>query len=36
MVGFVEEVGHRHEVEYPLMMTVATTDGEQYRRPLFE
>ena len=29
MVGFVEEVGHRHEVEYPLMMTVATTDGEQ-------
>ena len=29
MVGFVEEVGHRNEVEYPLMMTVATTDGEQ-------
>ena len=29
MVGFVEEVGERHGVEHPLMMTVATTDGEQ-------
>ena len=29
MVGFVEEVGHRHEVEYPIQMTVATTDGER-------
>ena len=27
MVGFVEEVGHRHGVEYPLKMTVATSDG---------
>ena len=29
MVGFVEEVGHRHEVEYPIQMTIATTNGEQ-------
>jgi len=29
MVGFVEEVGHRHEVVYPIQMTVATTDGER-------
>src|SRR5512142_1151490 len=29
MVGFVEEVGHRHEVEYPIQMTIATTDGER-------
>jgi glutamine amidotransferase len=27
MVGFVEEVGHRHDVEFPMQMTVATTDG---------
>jgi predicted glutamine amidotransferase len=27
-VGFVEEVGRRHQVEYPVHMTVATTDGE--------
>ena len=29
MVGLVEEVGHRHEIEYPIQMTVATTDGER-------
>ncbi len=29
MVGFVEEVGHRHEVEYPIQMTIATSDGER-------
>jgi hypothetical protein len=28
MVGFVEAAGRRHGVEYPLQMTVATTDGE--------
>jgi predicted glutamine amidotransferase len=27
MVGFVEETGHRHDVEDPIQMTVATTDG---------
>jgi glutamine amidotransferase len=27
MAGFVEEVGHNHGVEYPLKMTVATSDG---------
>ena len=27
-VGFVEDVGRRHGVEYPVHMTVATTDGE--------
>ena len=27
MAGFVEEVGERHGVEYPLKMTVATSDG---------
>jgi predicted glutamine amidotransferase len=27
MVGFVEEVGHKHGVELPIQMTVATTDG---------
>jgi glutamine amidotransferase len=26
-VGFIEETGHRHGVEYPVQMTVATTDG---------
>jgi glutamine amidotransferase len=29
MAGFVEEVGHNHGVEYPLKMTVATSDGER-------
>lgn len=29
MAGFVEEVGERHGVAYPLQMTVATTDGQQ-------
>ncbi len=29
MAGFVEEVGHRHGVEHPLMMTIATTDGKR-------
>jgi predicted glutamine amidotransferase len=27
MVGFVEETGHKHDVELPIQMTVATTDG---------
>jgi glutamine amidotransferase len=27
-VGFVEKVGRRHGIEYPVHMTVATTDGE--------
>jgi predicted glutamine amidotransferase len=27
MVGFVEETGHRHDVEHPIQMTIATTDG---------
>ena len=27
MVGFVEETGTRHGVEYPIQMTVATSDG---------
>ena len=27
-VGLVEDVGRRHGVEYPVHMTVATTDGE--------
>jgi predicted glutamine amidotransferase len=27
MVGFVEETGHRHGVEDPIQMTIATTDG---------
>jgi predicted glutamine amidotransferase len=27
-VGFVEEVGHRHGIEYPVHMTVAASDGE--------
>ncbi|MET7456474.1 class II glutamine amidotransferase [Streptomyces sp. NPDC005574] len=27
MAGLVEEVGHRHGVEFPLQMTVAVTDG---------
>ena len=27
-VGRVEDVGRRHEVEYPVHMTVATSDGE--------
>ncbi len=28
MVGLVEKVGHAHGVDYPMQMTVATTDGE--------
>jgi predicted glutamine amidotransferase len=28
MVGFVEEVGHRHDVEHPIQMTIGTTDGK--------
>jgi predicted glutamine amidotransferase len=28
MVGFVEATGHRHGVEHPIQMTVATTDGD--------
>jgi predicted glutamine amidotransferase len=27
MVGFVEETGRRHGVEYPIQMTIGTTDG---------
>src|SRR3954449_4327367 len=27
-VGFVEDVGRRHGIEYPVHMTVATSDGE--------
>jgi predicted glutamine amidotransferase len=27
-VGFVEEVGHRHGIEYPVHMTAAASDGE--------
>ncbi len=26
-VGFIEETGRRHDVEHPIQMTVATTDG---------
>ncbi len=26
-VGLVEEIGHEHGVEFPIMMTIATTDG---------
>ena len=28
MVGLVEDRGHRHGVEHPLQMTIATTEGE--------
>jgi glutamine amidotransferase len=28
MVGFVEDTGHRHGVEHPIQMTIATTDGQ--------
>ena len=27
-VGLVEEIGRRHGVQYPIQMTVATTDGD--------
>jgi predicted glutamine amidotransferase len=27
-VGVIEDVGRRHDVEYPIQMTVATSDGE--------
>jgi glutamine amidotransferase len=27
-VGLIEETGRRHDIEFPLQMTVATTDGE--------
>ncbi len=27
-VGFIEQTGHRHGVEHPIQMTVATTDGK--------
>jgi glutamine amidotransferase len=29
MAGFVEELGHKHGVENPLQMTIATTDGNR-------
>ena len=28
-VGLIEDVGRRHEVEHPIQMTVATTDGRR-------
>jgi predicted glutamine amidotransferase len=28
-VGLIEDVGRRHGVEYPMQMTVATTDGQR-------
>jgi glutamine amidotransferase len=28
MVGLVEETGHRHDVEHPIQMTIATTNGQ--------
>jgi predicted glutamine amidotransferase len=28
MVGFVEEVGHRHGTQHPIQMTIATTEGK--------
>jgi glutamine amidotransferase len=28
-VGMIEEVGRKHDVEHPIQMTVATTDGEK-------
>ena len=27
MAGFVEQTGHAHQIEHPLQMTIATTDG---------
>jgi glutamine amidotransferase len=27
MVGFVEETGRKHDIEQPIQMTIATTDG---------
>jgi glutamine amidotransferase len=30
-VGFIEQTGHRHGVEHPIQMTVATTDGASIR-----
>src|SRR6476646_5016264 len=27
-VGFIEDIGHRHGIEYPVHMTAAATDGE--------
>ncbi len=29
MVGLVEAVGHRHGIEYPIQMTIATSDGDR-------
>jgi predicted glutamine amidotransferase len=29
MVGFIEETAHRHDVEHPIQMTIATTDGRK-------
>ncbi len=28
MVGFVEDVGHRHGTEHPIQMTIGTSDGK--------
>jgi glutamine amidotransferase len=28
MVGLVEQTGHRHGIEHPIQMTIATTEGE--------
>jgi glutamine amidotransferase len=27
-VAFIEETGHKHDIEHPIQMTVATTNGE--------
>jgi glutamine amidotransferase len=29
MAGFVEEVGHAHDIEHPLQMTLGVSDGER-------
>jgi glutamine amidotransferase len=29
MVGFVEQTGHRHDVEHPIQMTVGASDGDK-------
>ena len=28
MIGFVEETGHKHDIEFPFQGTIATTDGK--------
>src|SRR3954453_7794213 len=29
MAGFVEEVGHSHDIEHPLQMTLGVSDGDK-------